>query len=775
MLDVLRATCVFLLMAIPLLAAGSNARAASFDPNAQPLARLKSGDYETADRYFADMQHSYESGKLSDQQLYEGFRALYEDAAANARYFDQWVQAHPDSYVARVARGAYNYRMAWAVRDGALVAHLPVGRLKRMQGYLALARPDLQLSLKLTAKPYLSALYLLNIELLDGTTDARRRWLDLGTSIDPTDMLVRRRYLIGLEPDWGGSFDQMRAFIDECAKQNLPPPTMAELKLVLASDLAEAAAQTASPKEMLGRWDEVIQLAQAAGEPPPPTALGGYAISASDLNRREDADRVLAQLAQMDINDGNVLSQMGWIYVREQRNAEAWKVLTKGAQLHDAWSELAVGETLFHGCAEINLARDWPAALTWIRRSANQGNAEAVILLSRIVLIATLFLVGLFFVVLRLAPRYSTAAELIHQSSERGSPPPPAATRPPEPLHFSGSGAEYFGIWIVNLLLTILTLGIYSAWAKVRRLQYFYRHTELAGSSFDFHGSPIRIFIGRLIALAMLIAYHYSVRLLSPWTVVVVVALAITMPWLLRNSFRFRLYNSSWRGARFHFRGSPAGAYRVLLLNGILTLLTLYTLAPFTHQRLKAYQHDNSWFGRTRFSFHATAGQFYWLYLLWLIPIAIMAILFRVVGFGGALIGLAQMQQQGGHLAPYALLQVLLPLYIAVILVWFTFWSTFHALVTNLIWNNTRLGDHRLACDMSPVELISINAGNFVLVAITLGLFIPWATIRLARFQLNSMRLLPASDLQDFTAADPEAIGAVGEEAAGAFDFDISL
>ena len=72
----------------------------------------------------------------------------------------------------------------------------------------------------------------------------------------------------------------------------------------------------------------------------------------------------------------------------------------------------------------------------------------------------------------------------------------------PQPLRFTGNGAEYFGIWIVNLLLTIVTIGIYSAWAKVRRLQYFYRHTELAGSSFDFHGSPIKILIGRVIALA---------------------------------------------------------------------------------------------------------------------------------------------------------------------------------------------------------------------------------------------------------------------------------
>src|SRR6201992_900386 len=85
--------------------------------------------------------------------------------------------------------------------------------------------------------------------------------------------------------------------------------------------------------------------------------------------------------------------------------------------------------------------------------------------------------------------------------------------RTPEQLRFTGTGGEYFGIWIVNLLLTVITFGIYSAWAKVRRLQYFYRHTELAGSSFDFHGSPRRILIGRVIAFLMLVGYNLSVQL----------------------------------------------------------------------------------------------------------------------------------------------------------------------------------------------------------------------------------------------------------------------
>src|SRR6202030_3945804 len=241
----------------------------------------------------------------------------------------------------------------------------------------------------------------------------------------------------------------------------------------------------------------------------------------------------------------------------------------------------------------------------------------------------------------------------------------PSAPLAPEPLHFTGNGAEYFGIWIVNMLLTIVTLGIYSAWAKVRRLQYFYRHTELAGSSFDFHGTPIRILIGRVIALGMLVAYNYSVRLHSAWTLAIVVGIAVVMPWLLRNSLRFRLYNTSWRGARFHFRGTVARAYRVFLLNGFLTVITLYVMAPFMHQRLKAYQHDNSWFGRTRWSFHARAGQFYMIYLLLLATIVVFAIVIGFSGIGGALVAMSQAQKQAGHANPAAVIKALAVLYVA--------------------------------------------------------------------------------------------------------------
>jgi hypothetical protein len=67
-------------------------------------------------------------------------------------------------------------------------------------------------------------------------------------------------------------------------------------------------------------------------------------------------------------------------------------------------------------------------------------------------------------------------------------------------LEFTGTGKEYFRIWIVNLFLTLITFGIFSAWAKVRKKLYFYSHTILDGTPFQYLGQPLPILKGRIRA-----------------------------------------------------------------------------------------------------------------------------------------------------------------------------------------------------------------------------------------------------------------------------------
>jgi uncharacterized membrane protein YjgN (DUF898 family) len=138
-------------------------------------------------------------------------------------------------------------------------------------------------------------------------------------------------------------------------------------------------------------------------------------------------------------------------------------------------------------------------------------------------------------------------------------------------------------------------------------------------------------------------------------------------------------------------------------------------------------------------------------------------------------LSISSAQRHGGHIDPNAILRAVFILYGALILLGISIGPAFHALIQNLIWSNTRIGEHRIESRMSPWKLIWISVSNFALVVVTLGFFIPWAMVRLTKYHVESMQLLPASDLQEFVAAESESVGAIGEEAATVFDFDIAL
>lgn len=317
---------------------------------------------------------------------------------------------------------------------------------------------------------------------------------------------------------------------------------------------------------------------------------------------------------------------------------------------------------------------------------------------------------------------------------------------------FTGDGWEYFKIWIVNLLLSILTLGIYSAWAKVRRLQYFYRNTQLAGAGFEYHGTPIAILKGRLIAFALFIAYTVAGNISPLLAILVFLIIAAIMPWLIVRSLRFKLYNSSYRGLRFGFAGGNGGAYAVFLLLPILSILTLYLLAPFTHYKIKQYQHNNSRFGDTFFRFDATAGDFYGFYLKALGLLLLVGVFF---GISAAL-----------QIPWLALILPLLYLYIV----------GFMAVgLPNLIWSKTGLGEHNLYSRMEVWPYLWISFTNLLGIVFTLGLYIPFAQVRMARYRLEHMGLLAQGDLAEFVAGQVQADSATGEEMAEMFDLDISL
>ncbi|MES2534636.1 MAG: YjgN family protein [Pseudomonadota bacterium] len=355
---------------------------------------------------------------------------------------------------------------------------------------------------------------------------------------------------------------------------------------------------------------------------------------------------------------------------------------------------------------------------------------------------------------------------VVEMEADTGHPPPL------ERFVFTGSGSEYFRIWIVNLLLTILTLGIYSAWAKVRRTRYFYDSTRLANSSFDYHGNPIAILKGRLVAVAFIFAYNLAFNVSMTLGFTLMGVLVLLSPWLLWKSMQFKLYNSSYRGIRFGFRGTAGRAYLALLLFPLLALFSLFLAAPLAHQRLKQFQHGESRFGATHFSFHGTVGNFYKVYLIGLL-IAITG----VIIFGALLAMTLTGGYKSGAITPFskAFYGMIAIFYICINAWMFLLFPIFLTMIQNLIWNKTRLGEHQFQSEMKWGRMAFIMITNIIGVVLTLGLFMPFAQIRSMKYRIESMSLLPASSLDNFIADTQAITSATGEGMADMLDFDLSL
>jgi hypothetical protein len=196
-------------------------------------------------------------------------------------------------------------------------------------------------------------------------------------------------------------------------------------------------------------------------------------------------------------------------------------------------------------------------------------------------------------------------------------------------FNFVGDGSEYFRIWIVNMFLSIVTLGIYSAWAKVRREQYFHRNLMLDGSGFDYHGKPMAILKGRIVAVLLLgglsAAQHFSPLAYG----VAILCLLPVVPWLAVKAFRFRAHNTSYRGLRFSFHGTYGQAFKVFVGYGLLAMVTLWLAFPAFYRQLRKFILDNTRFGTTAFDCSVTTGEIYKIFLL---PGAIIFVLFLAIG-----------------------------------------------------------------------------------------------------------------------------------------------
>jgi len=345
------------------------------------------------------------------------------------------------------------------------------------------------------------------------------------------------------------------------------------------------------------------------------------------------------------------------------------------------------------------------------------------------------------------------------------------------PFVFRGNGGEYFRIWIVNLLLTIVTFGIYSAWAKVRRLRYFYGNTLLDGHSFEYHGRPLAILKGRLIVVGLYLGF-LALAQVMPLAILALLPLVIFgLPWVVMRSRLFQMRMSSYRNLRFNFEGTYSGALGAFVGWYLLAAITAGILYPAWVRKRVQYTLDNSVYGTQPFTFNSGNGVYF---KFCYITAGLSLVVYVVAIF--AVMSLPNLKGLFGHGVPPTWLEIAGALGVAgwlLILVGavaaFSIAAYYQASFINASFGGVQIGSNYILSELKVAPLMWIYVTNLLGIVFTLGLFYPWAKVRQTRYQLENMQVDSDGKLGAFTAGTAGATSAVGEEAGDFFDVDFGL
>ena len=383
-------------------------------------------------------------------------------------------------------------------------------------------------------------------------------------------------------------------------------------------------------------------------------------------------------------------------------------------------------------------------------------------------------------------------------------------------LQFNGNGTEYFKIWIVNILLTIVTLGIYYPWAKVRSRRYFYGNTELDNANFEYHATGKQLFFSFLIAMALFAAYIILSSINPVFSVVLVVLLMLAAPWIIWRSIKFNLRMISYRNVRFGFNGDLGGSYATFLaypigmmiafgivmavvmgvigsvmglewLAGLMIgLMVLFAYPAFIAMMNKIssnYLTNGSHFGQGQFATDLEFKPFFMialkgiglgLLLAFVAMIVIGLLAYLTVGLDQIASLGEQMQNMEQGAEPGALFFMLIfAVYALFILVGIYVMAYFKARHRTYLFGETTLDNSiNFESTLRTNTLFGISITNLLMMIFTFGLAYPWAAVRVYRYLTESIDVIAPEGLDGYMS-QKGGEGAIGDELADAFDIDV--
>jgi uncharacterized membrane protein YjgN (DUF898 family) len=307
-------------------------------------------------------------------------------------------------------------------------------------------------------------------------------------------------------------------------------------------------------------------------------------------------------------------------------------------------------------------------------------------------------------------------------------------------LTFHGEGSQYFGVWIVNIILTAVTFGLYYPWARAAKLQYFFQETELDNSRFQFHGTGKEMFLGFIKAIGIIIVvYATFLGLFMQGGIFILLGLLVFLtaligiiPFVLHGSAKYRASRTSWRSVHMGYRGDLNELIKICIISGFLSIITLGLYSSWMKCNIRKYMMSNMRFGNVKFDFKGEGFE-----------------LFKI------------------HIVGFFLSMFTFGIYL--------FWymkDLYNFNISNIVANQ----DGRLLKFQGNATgrgFFSLMIGNFFMTIFTLGLAAPWVAVRTMKFVLENAKIEGDFRPSEIRQTEAEYKDALGDDITDMMDIGI--
>lgn len=310
----------------------------------------------------------------------------------------------------------------------------------------------------------------------------------------------------------------------------------------------------------------------------------------------------------------------------------------------------------------------------------------------------------------------------------------------PRPISFSfkGDGGKLLGIYIVNFLLLILTLGMYYPWAKAKINRYIHSETELEGKPFVYHGTGKEMFIGFLKSVGVIILLYATIGALVMFLgflgaalagLLIIVFFAMAIPYAVHGSMRYQTSRTSWNNVHWGYRGKLGVFTQKFLVGYFLTVITLGIYGAWYVQTLRKYIISNVRFGNVEFDYKGD-GMTYLLMNL-------KGILLTICTLG----------------------------------IYFFWYSkdVFNYTINNISATHAE-EEIKFNSELTGGALFGHMFTNMLLIVCTLGIGFPWAIVRTLRFVYHNISINGNFNVEKLVDTESAYNDAMGEELGGVME-----